>query len=270
MTDIALRLEHSVDNGGSRLAMTLRAAVALWILPALLVCAVAACGNSGSTSGPADILLFNGHGTSPNDVAALERVLHQHHFRFATADSPRLGVMSESDLRAYRLLMIPGGNFVEIGNGLSPSTTSRVREAIGHGLNYIGICGGAFFAGNSPYNGLNLTSGARFPFYAAEDRGVRKAAVAISTPGSTTLDHYWEDGPQLTGWGEVVAKYPDGTPAVTQGTFGDGWIVLAGIHPEAPENWRRGMTFTTPASAANAYAATLIDAALNRRRLAHY
>jgi len=46
--------------------------------------------------------------------------------------------------------------------------------------------------------------------------------------------------------------------------------IRSGIHPEAPESWRRGMTFTTPASVDNAYAATLIDAAVNRRWLAHY
>jgi hypothetical protein len=32
---------------------------------------------------------------------------------------------------------------------------------------------------------------------------------------------------------------------------------------------RRGLRFTTPASVSNAYAATLIGAALNRTRLAH-
>jgi glutamine amidotransferase-like uncharacterized protein len=239
------------------------------ILAALLSWAVTACAVSGS-NGPSDILLFNGRGTSPNDVAALERLLRANHFSFATADSAQLDAMSESDLRAYRLLIVPGGNFVEIGHGVAPATTARVRDAVRSGLNYVGICGGAFFAGNSPYNGLNLTTGVRFPFYSAEDRGIRKASVAITSPGLPTIDHYWEDGPQLSGWGEAVAKYPDGTAAVAQGSFGQGWIVLAGIHPEAPEDWRQGMFFTTPASAANAYAATLIDAALNRRRLAHY
>jgi glutamine amidotransferase-like uncharacterized protein len=106
----------------------------------------------------------------------------------------------------------------------------RLRSVIGNGLNYLGVCAGAFFAGHSPYNGLNLTAGVRFPFYAAEDRGIRKTAVAVSTPEGPTLDHYWEDGPQLAGWGEVVAKYPDGTPAVVQGSFGDGWVVLTGVH----------------------------------------
>ena len=70
--------------------------------------------------------------------------------------------MSESQLSVYRLLIVPGGNFEQIGNGLTSSTTANVRNAVRNGLNYLGICAGAFFAGNSPYNGLNLTSGVRF------------------------------------------------------------------------------------------------------------
>jgi glutamine amidotransferase-like uncharacterized protein len=120
--------------------------------------------------------------------------------------------MSESQVREYRLLIVPGGNFVHIGNGLSLRTTANIREAVQKGLNYLGICAGAFFAGKSPYNGLNLTSGQTFGFYAAEARGIRKAAVAITAAGGPTLDQYWEDGPQLTGWGTAVGKYPDGTP----------------------------------------------------------
>jgi hypothetical protein len=103
-----------------------------------------------------------------------------------------------------------------------------------------------------------------------ENQGVRKTAVRIADASGSTLDQYWEDGPQLAGWGSVVAKYPDGSPAVAQGTFGNGWLVLTGIHPEAPENWRHGMIFSTSADADNAYAATLIQAALNRTPLAHY
>jgi glutamine amidotransferase-like uncharacterized protein len=137
-------------------------------------------------------------------------------------------------------------------------------------LNYLGICAGAFFAGETPYNGLNLTSGVKFTFYALEDRGVRKAAVEIAIAGSPALTHYWEDGPQLTGWGDVVARYPDGTPAIVEDNVGDGWVILSGIHPEAAESWRRGLTFNTTASVDNAYAATLISAAMNRIRLEHY
>ena len=117
---------------------------------------------------------------------------------------------------------------------------------------------------------LDLTSGVRFPFYALENKGIRKAAVDVAIAGSPPLVHYWEDGPQLTGWGDVVAKYPDGTPAIVEGSVGDGWVVLLGIHPEAPDSWRRGLTFTTPARDDNAFAAKLIRAALNRNPLEHY
>jgi hypothetical protein len=240
-----------------------------------LVVVMTACGRSTSGRDVAPkpstrILLFVGRGTSPNDVVAIEDILTSGGFGYSTATSRQLDGLSESELRAFGLLIVPGGNFQEIGNGLDARSTAHIRSAIRNGLNYLGVCAGAFFAGDSPYNGLNLTEGVRFGFYAAENRGIRKAAVAISTPGGTTLDHYWEDGPQLGGWGDVAAVYPDGTPAVVQGTFGEGGVVLTGIHAEAPESWRRGMNFTTPVGASRAYAATLVDAALNRRRLPHY
>jgi glutamine amidotransferase-like uncharacterized protein len=168
-------------------------------------------------------------------------------------------------------LIVPGGNFEQIGTDLSPVAVANVREAVRGGLNYLGICAGAFFAGNSPYNGLNLTSGARFPFYAAEFQGIRKTAVHIAIAGSPPLEQYWEDGPQLTGWGDIVAQYSDGTPAVAQGKFGNGGVMLVGTHPEAPDGWRRGLHFgTSSGTAARAYAATLITAALGATPLQHY
>ena len=240
----------------------------LWILVLILIpIAFTAC---TPAPGSAPILLFNGTGTSANDVAAVETVLNGNHLKYSTANSSQLNRMSESQIREYRLLIVPGGNFVDIGNSLTSSTTANIRNAVQNGLNYLGICAGGFFAGDSPYNGLNLSSGVRFHFYAAENRGIRKAAVAIAGAGAATLDQYWEDGPEFTGWGAVVGKYPDGTPAIVEGTFGKGWVILAGVHPEAPAGWRRGMTFITPASVDNAYAATLMDAALNGAALPHY
>ena len=88
--------------------------------------------------------------------------------------------MSELQIRGFRLLIVPGGNFIDIGNSVTSTTTANIRSAVRNGLSYLGICARAFFAGNSPYNGLNLTSGVRFSFYAAESRGIRKAAVAVA------------------------------------------------------------------------------------------
>lgn len=230
-------------------------------LLSLLSFIVAAC--SYAKPGVSDVLLFAGQGTSANDVAAIESLLRQSRVDYATATSRQMNALSVPELHAYRLLIVPGGNFEEIGNGLTAETTARVRAAVGEGLNYLGICAGAFFAGASPYNGLNLTSGVRFPFYRLENQGIRKARVLIKTSDGSPLEIYWEDGPQLTGWGKVIARYPDGTPAVAQGAFVKGWVVLAGVHAEAQEAWRAGMGFTTGAERSHAYAVSLIEAALH-------
>lgn len=216
------------------------------------------------------IVLFSGTGTSPGDVAALQRILRDQHLSYSTVDSPQLDRMSELQMRTYRLLIVPGGNFEQIGNSLSSRTTANLRNAIQSGLSYLGVCAGAFFAGDSPYNGLNLTSGARFGFYVAEAQGIRKAPVPVTAATGQTLEFYWEDGPQLTGWGSVVARYPNGTPAIVEGAVGNGWVVLTGVHPEAPASWRQGMEFRTPVDLGHSYAATLIRAALNRELLPHY
>ena len=255
--------------------MNLHTSRKFFIIAFLLLVAstITACKRNGNQcSDNPNILLFTGTGTSPNDVDAIETILNSDsEFNYCTVDAEQLNTMSEAQLRAYRLLIIPGGNFINIGKSLTSNTAANIRNAVHNGLNYLGICAGGFLAGNSSYyNGINLTSGVTFNFYSAENQGIRKAAVPIASPGAPTLEQYWEDGPQFSGWGAVAGRYPNGTPAIAEGTFGNGWIILTGIHAEAPENWRRGMTFNTPASTDNAYAAMLIRAALNRTELPHY
>jgi hypothetical protein len=100
--------------------------------------------------------------------------------------------------------------------------------------------------------------------------GIHKTAVEVTGSNGTKLDQYWENGPQLSGWGQIVGKYPDGTTAIAQGKSGKGWVILSGVHAEAPQSWRGGMTFTTSAAVDNAYAKTLVTAALNGTSLPHF
>lgn len=247
-----------------------------------------ACGTPGSTVGvpnpnqPAPaaealttssvpVLLFIGTGTSSPDVSAVEAILGTLKLNYHTATSSQLNAMTETQLRAYKLLIVPGGNSITIGKYLSRTATNNIRNAVQQGgMHYLGLCAGGFFGGYSTYNGLNLTSGVWFDFYAEHFKGINKAPVEISRPGQTTLDIYWEDGPQLSGWGSVVGRYSDGTPAIVEGKSGYGWVIMTGVHPEAPTSWRYGMSFTTPVSTDLAYAGTLVKAALNGTSLPHY
>jgi glutamine amidotransferase-like uncharacterized protein len=260
-------LTREIPHGHRPATIAALEVAARWLF--LVPLAMTGCDSSLPKTIP-PILLFNGTGTSPDDVASVERILKDRHLDYFSISSRQLNGMSESELLSCRLLIVPGGNYIRMGDSLSTSTTVSIHNAVQGGLNYLGICAGGLLAGKAPSNSLNLTSGVRFGFYAEVNRGIHKAAVPIACAGSPALEQYWENGPQFTGWGEIVGKYPDGTPAIVEGTSGKGWVILSGVHPEAPANWRKGMHFTTPASLDNDYAAKLIDAALNRKMLRHY
>jgi glutamine amidotransferase-like uncharacterized protein len=225
---------------------------------------------TSTTASHVPILLFNGTGTIANDVKAVEAILLAHRLAYSTANSAQLNSMSQSQLKAYRLLIVPGGNSITIGDSLTHTTTAKIHNAVNEGLHYLGICAGGFFGGYSDHNGLNLTSGVWFEYYADHAKGISKAAVEVRDSHGEALDQYWQEGPQFSGWGSIVGEYPDGAPAVVEGRSGNGWVILSGVHAEAPESWRYGMTFTTPVSVDNSYAATLVLAALNGTELPHY
>lgn len=228
-----------------------------------------AAANTGTSSTPS-ILLFTGTGTSSGDVSAVKTILGDLKLSYATASSSQLNGMSESALKAYKLILFPGGNAITIGKNLHSTTKTNVHNAVvNDGVHYLGICAGAFFADSSSYGYLNLT-GVLFDYYEDYYDGIHKNAVEVSQPSGTKLDQYWQDGPELNGWGNIVGKYPDGTAAIVEGYAGKGWVILSGIHAEAPASWRTGMTFTTSVATDNAYAETLVNAALNGTSLSHY
>src|SRR5215831_14745058 len=117
-------------------------ATARFVLTTLLVListVFTAC-HAGSNEGrmhaaadPASILLFNGTGASPGDGAALEKILSNEHLNYSAVDSSRLNGMSESQIREYRLLIVPGGNFEDLGNSLTSSAAANIRNAIQNG-----------------------------------------------------------------------------------------------------------------------------------------
>src|SRR5216684_153599 len=217
------------------------------------------------------VLLYAGTGTTPGDVSVIEGILKNLNIGYLKADQNQLDAMTEPQLGGYTLLIVPGGDSRIIGENISANATATIHNAVAqYGLHYLGICAGAFFGGASIYNGLDLTSGVSFDLYADEFKGIHLEPVEITRASDSPLDVLWNDGPQLSGWGGVVARYPDGTPAIAEGTLGNGFVMLVAVHLEAPASWRQGMTFTTPVSVDVAYAGTVIQAALSGTSLPHF
>ena len=216
------------------------------------------------------VLLFDGTGTS-SDVAAVEVLLAGLGVGYTAADSAQLNAMTEPQLGGYKLIIVPGGNSIDIGQSLTANAVANLRGAVQqYGVHYLGICAGAFFGGYSIYNGIDLTGGVSFDFYSDEFTGTHQELVEISFPSSGPLDVYWQDGPQLSGWGQVVAKFPDGSPAIVEGQSGGGFAIFTGVHPEAPGAWIGTMTMKTPISVDQAYAGSVIKAALDGTPLPHF
>ena len=236
-------------------------------LPSDVVASADSVQATSTTSTRPPILLFNGTGTSSSDVAAVESILNMLKLGYSTVNTSQMNSMSETTLKSYKLLIVPGGNSITIGNHLTKTATTNIHNAVNGGLHYLGICAGAFFGGYSIYNGLNLTGGVWFNLYSSN---TSKQVVDISFPNRTVYDIYEQDGPELAGWGSIVGKYSNGKPAIAEGKFGSGWVILSAVHPEAPASWRTGMNFTTSVATDQAYAATLVTYALTGSSLPHF
>jgi hypothetical protein len=132
---------------------------------------------------------FNGRGAAVEDVVAFERILDNQHLAYSTVSSPQLADMNEAALGAYRLLIVPRGSFETIGKHLTSNTLATIDGAEQGGLGYLGVCSGAILAGHNAYYDrvFDLASGAELDFYADTKRGVHKAAVAISGPGTVSI-----------------------------------------------------------------------------------
>jgi glutamine amidotransferase-like uncharacterized protein len=198
---------------------------------------------------------------------------------YDTVNSACLDAMSVTNLVAYKLLIIPGGDSITIGDNIKPATTAHIKDAVrNYGLHYLGVCAGAFLAsspGSTPYNDIDLLDGIWFDLFTDSSCGNNSKLLVsetLSLADGSTINVYWEDGPYLTTqggtWGTIVAKYPNSQPAIIQGLAGEGWTLLQGVHPEAPRSWPCGKGCTcnfgnTTQAEDFAYSATLISAALN-------
>jgi glutamine amidotransferase-like uncharacterized protein len=217
----------------------------------------------------ATVLLFNGTGSSPTDVVALENILTAMGLTYATANSAQMNAMSKATIGSYKMIVWPGGNSIDMGNSLTASATALVRNAVVQtGVSYIGFCAGAFMAESSTeYNVFNL-AGTWFDFYQAN---VTNMVWTTFANGFQRDLVYW-DGPEIDGFGSVIAKYPNGQSAIAEAWVGKGFVVLSGVHPEAPADWRVG--FASPdvdgVAADVAFATTLLNAAISKTLLAHF
>jgi hypothetical protein len=225
------------------------------------------------------ILLFNGIGTSTSDWQSLEQIIKSMGVSYRLVNTAALTAMPLTDMLKYKLILIPGGNSNTINSNLSLATKIRVRQAVRDGgVSYLGICAGAYAAvgidtrsNTTAYYGFGVAQGNYLTrWYPATNPSAIATVPMISFADGTRRNIIWYDGPFTPEWaGGVVARYPDGKPAISQTWTGIGFVIVSGPHPEAPPSWQYD-SGTDPDGLDYDIAVKLIRATLDRKPLPVY
>ncbi len=223
-----------------------------------------------------DVLLFAGSGTWSAEVASLESILKNAGASYRKISSSELNAMSLEEITEYGLLLFPGGSGGTQARSLTSSTHARLRQAVQEeGVSYLGFCAGAFIAvapapkpGQDVSYGLGVVDGEILDYYYLEYRGVTAAMTLETFADGSTRDLLWYGGPVTPEVpGGVIARHPDGTPAISQMSSGNGFVILSGPHPAAPQSIRNTFGLVDKDGLDYDLAWKLIDAALRRAPL---
>ena len=189
-----------------------------------------------------DALLFAGTGTWSDEVAVLEQLLLAKRATYSKVSSAALDAMSVDDLAKFGVMIFPGGSGGAEAAGLSVDTHARLRQAVQQrGVNYVGFCAGSFIAvapapapDHDVSYGLGVAAGPELQYYYLENQGTDIAMTLQTFADGTQADILWYGGPVTPDLpGGVIARYPDGKPAISEQWAGQGFVVLSGGHPAA-------------------------------------
>ena len=144
-------------------------------------------------------------------------------------------------LEGFDLVVVGGAEAtMDIRRGMTKAQFRALRDYVRDGGRYLGLCAGAYLAGEvlddaGRVPGLRLFDGDAYPAspYAARVEPVTwdGRVVALYTQEAAGF----QLGPRFRG--EIVATYADGAPAAILARAGAGAIGLSGPHPEATADW---------------------------------
>lgn len=221
-----------------------------------------------------DVMLFAGSGTWGTEVNNLENIMNAHGVKYQVVTSAQLDAMSVDQMAQFGLMIFPGGSGGTEADSLSSQTHTNLREAVqARGVSYLGFCAGSFIAeapapaaGQDVSYGLGVVAGPELDYYYLENQGTDIAMTPLTFADGSTQDILWYGGPVTPSTaGGVIAKYPDGNPAITELWSGKGFVILSGVHPTADQATLAavGMSSTDGTHQDTAY--NLINAALHQQ-----
>ncbi len=232
--------------------------------------------SAASRTWTTDVMLFAGSGTWGTEVSNLENIMQAHGTSYQVVSSAQLDAMSVDQIAQFGLLIFPGGAGGTEAGSLSAQTHANLREAVQvRGVSYLGFCAGSFIAqapapapGQDVSYGLGVVNGPELDYYYLENQGTDIAMTLLTFADGSTQDILWYGGPVTPNTsGGVIAKYPDGNPAITELWSGNGFVILSGVHPTADQATLSAVGMSSSDGTHQDTAWNLINAALHQQAL---
>jgi glutamine amidotransferase-like uncharacterized protein len=197
---------------------------------------------SSTDGGRTDVLIYGGVGSWRAEIESLKKILYHHQATYVEMSPSEINKLSLQEISNYRLIIFPGGDAPTVRKALSFEARSRIRQAVQQGgLNYLGFCSGAWLAvapapaaGEDVVYGIGVVDGPLLQTNFLSQQGKKFSLDVANFPGGHTRKLLWYGGPVTVDRpGSVVARYSDGTAAISQIRSGKGFVIISGFHPAA-------------------------------------
>jgi len=225
-------------------------------IPLILLLTQATVSQSAQVTDDAVVVaLYSDQGCWDDSVRAAENMFQWMGYAVELVNADRI---NNQGLDGFKILCIPCGDMYQYAKDISSGGQENIKDFIGSGGGYIGICGGAYFASeriiwagkNIPTAPLGIFPGkaegiideiAPFPHYAMCEVNMVDSTNPItrSEGDSVWMLYYW--GPVLTPNEDtdidILGRYEIGDqPAMVAFYYGQGRVFLIGPAAEIEED----------------------------------
>jgi glutamine amidotransferase-like uncharacterized protein len=184
-------------------------------------------------------MIFTGNGTWSTEISDAEALFTANGASYQEVNSAQLEAMTPTEMAGFGIIFMPGGTGSTEAESVNATTHGNLRTAVQSlGLGYVGFCAGAFVAvapapasGADVSYGFGVVNGALLNYYTGPGTTADYVQTLESFPDGSTQDILWYGGPVTPDTG-VVAKYPTGDPAISEMWSGNGFVIIAGVHPD--------------------------------------
>lgn len=141
----------------------------------------------------------------------------------------------------------PGGKSSKVSKTMNAALKQLIREFVYRGGGYVGFCAGGFYSteliSETGNPGLGMLPGKNHLYEEVQNE------IELPTLNWMGVNRkvYWEGGPYFippeskelySSNYQILALYPNGTPATVSSRYGQGAVVVTGAHPESPRWWK--------------------------------